>query len=58
MEKTQVVWDALVYYDKIGWQHTLKDLGKAPDVSYQDVLNELDSVWCVKGLVVTHSNLR
>lgn len=27
------------------------------DVAYQDVLNQFDSMWCVKGLIVTHSNL-
>ena len=27
------------------------------DVAYQDVHKEVDSVWCVKGLMVTSSNL-
>jgi len=30
---------------------------KAPDTAYQDVLNEYDSTWGVKGLIVTWSNL-
>ena len=33
------------------------DLEEAPDVAYQDVLEEFDLVWCVKGLIVTWSNL-
>ena len=36
----------------------LKDLGKTPDVAYQDVLDEQDLVWCVKGLIANHSNLQ
>ena len=32
-------------------------LEKAPDVAYQDVLNEFISTWGVKGLIVTRSNL-
>ena len=35
----------------------LKDLQKAPDVTYQDILDEFNSVWCVKGFIVTCSNL-
>ena len=35
----------------------LKDLQKTPNVAYQDVLDELDLVWCVKGLIIIHSNL-
>lgn len=31
---------------KIEWQHSLKDLEKALDLAYQDVLNNLDSGWC------------
>ena len=49
--------DALLDYGRIEWQYTLKDLQKALNVVYQDILDELDSVWCVKGLIVTHSNL-
>ena len=30
---------------------------KAPDVAYQDNLEEFDSIWGVKGLIVTRSNL-
>ena len=53
LEKShQVVRDSLIER-----QHTLNDLEKAPDVAYQDVLCEFDFVWCVKGLITTHSNL-
>ena len=36
----QVIWDALEDYGKIEWKHTLRDSEEAPDVAYQDVLNE------------------
>lgn len=36
---------------------TLVDLEKAPEITYQDLLNEFDSVWYGKGLIVTRSNL-
>ena len=49
--------DALLDYGQFEWQDMLKDLQKAPNVAYQDVLDELDSVWCVKGLIIIHSNL-
>ena len=32
-------------------------MGEAPDVAYQDVLDEVDSTWVVKGLKVTQGNL-
>ena len=58
VEKTrQVIWDALHDYGRIEWKHTLEDLEKAPDVAYQDVLNEFDETWGVKNLIVTWSNL-
>ena len=38
-------------------QRTLEDLEKAPDVVYEDVLNEFDSTWGSKGLIVTRSNV-
>ena len=58
IEKTcQVIWDALQDYGRIEWKHTLKDLQHAPDVAYQDVLNEFDSTWGVKNLIVTWSNV-
>ena len=44
-------------YGGIEWKQTLKDLEEAPDVVYQDVLNELDSMWGVKNLIVTRRNL-
>lgn len=58
MEKThQVVWDALLDYGYLEWQHTLKDLQKVMDVAYQDVLDKFDLIWCVKGRIVTRRNL-
>ena len=54
---SQVIWDALKDYNRIDWKHTLSNLEKAPNVAYQDVLNECDSTWGVKGLIVTPSNL-
>ena len=58
IEKTrQIIWDPWQDYGRIGWKQTLKDLEEAPDVAYQDVLNELDSMWGVKNLIVTRSNL-
>ena len=53
----QVVWDTLHDYNRIEWKRTLSDLEKAPDMAYQDILNEFDSTWGVKGLIVTKSNL-
>ena len=58
IEKTlRVIWDALQNCGRVGWQQSLADLEKAPDVAYQEVLNEFDSTWGVKGLIVTMSNL-
>ena len=58
MEKTyQAVWDSLLDYDRLKWQRTLQDMEKALDVTYQDILREFDSGWCVKSLIVTRSNL-
>ena len=53
----QVVWDSLLDYGRLEWQQTLVDLEKASNMAFQDVRNESDSVWCVKGLIFTHSNL-
>lgn len=50
----QVVWDPLLNYGRIEWQRTLHDLEK---VAYEDILKEFDKVWCVKDLIVTHSDL-
>ena len=41
----------------IEWNRTLEDLEKAPDVAYQDFLNECDLTWGVKGLIVTRNSL-
>jgi hypothetical protein len=58
IEKThQLIWNALQDYGRTEWKWTLLDLDKAPDIAYQDVLNEFDSRWGVKGLIVTRSNL-
>ena len=58
IEKThQVIWDTLHVYGRIEWQQTLLDFKKVLYIAYQDVLNEFDSMWGVKGLIVTCSNL-
>jgi len=44
-------------YGRIEWKWTLRDLEKAPDVAYHDILNNFDLIWGVKGLIVTRSNL-
>ena len=35
----------------------LKDLEKAPDMAYHDILNNFDLTWGIKGLIMTRSNL-
>jgi hypothetical protein len=35
----------------------LRDLEKARDVAYHDILNEYDWTWGVNGLIVIQSNL-
>ena len=58
VEKThQVVWDSLLDCGRLEWQRTLTNLEKVPEMACQDVLNKFSIVWCVKGLIVTHSNL-
>ena len=58
IEKTRrVIRENLQEYGRIEWQWTLVDLEKALDTSYQDILNDFDSTWGVKGLIVTWSNL-
>ena len=58
MEKIhQVIWESLPDYGRIEWKQTLKDLEEAPDVAYQVVLEEFNSVWCVEGVIVTRSKL-
>ena len=52
-----MMWDSLLDYGRLEWQQTLQDLEKAPDITYLDVPKKLDSVWCVKGLIVTRSDL-
>ena len=41
IEKTpRIIWDALQDYGRIEWKRMLKDLEKAPDVAYQDILKD------------------
>lgn len=47
----------LLEYGRLEWQRSLHDLEKIPDVAYQDVLTEYGLVCCIKGLIVTCSNL-
>ena len=53
----QVVHDSLFDYGRLEWQQTLHDLQKIPDVAYDNVLDTFDSVWYVKGHILTRSNL-
>lgn len=39
----QGILEALHDYGNVEWKRTLKDLEKAPDVSYEDVLKGFDS---------------
>lgn len=58
MEKTyQVVWDSLLDQGRLDSQQTVSNLEKALDVAYEDVFRGSDSIWCVKGLLVTKSIL-
>ena len=42
IEKTrQVIWDSLQYYGRIEWKRTMRDLEKALDVAYHDVLKKM-----------------
>ena len=41
----------------IKWKRTLSYLEKALDDAYQDVLKKIDSIWAIKGLIMTRSNL-
>ena len=42
IEKTrQVIWDSLQYYGRIEWKRTMRDLEKALDVAYHDVLKRI-----------------
>ena len=53
----QVIQDTLQDYGRIEWKQTLSSMKKAQDVAYQDVLNEFNWTWGVKGLIVTRSFL-
>lgn len=52
-----VVWDSLYVYNRIECQQALKDLEKTPNIAYEDALKKFDLVWCVKGFIMTHSNV-
>ena len=57
-EKTcRVIWDALQDYGRIVSKRTLEGLEMAPDMAYEDILNDFDSTWGVKGFIMTRSNL-
>lgn len=34
-----------------------KDIAKALDVAYQDVQDEFNLVWCIKGLIATRKHI-
>lgn len=53
----QVVEDPMMDYGRIEWKHTIRDLAKAPDIAYDDILDNFDSNGCVKWLIVTFSVL-
>ena len=42
---------------KLSGKISSRTFKKAPNVAYQDVHDKLDLVWCVKGLIIIHSNL-
>ena len=47
------VWVCDAFESKLA----LRDLAKAPNVAYNDILNNFDLTWRVKGLIETWSNL-
>ena len=52
LKKTrEVIWDTLQDYGRIEWKRTLNFLEEVPDVAYQDVLNEFNSMWGSKTLL-------
>ena len=53
----QAVWDNLLDYNGSEWKQTLSNLEKALDIGYRGILKEVDSIWSVKGLSMTSSNL-
>jgi hypothetical protein len=52
-----VVWDALLDFGRLEWQHTLKDPKKKPWMLPIKTFLMFYSIWCVKGLITTHSNI-
>lgn len=55
--KAPSVASFLLDYGTFEWQRTPHDLEKVPNVAYDNVLNDFDLVWCLKGLIVTRTNL-
>ena len=54
-ENVDVNWHSFSVFEK---RHvTLKDLEKAEDVAYQDILKKIVLTWGAKGFIVTDSNL-
>ena len=47
----QVIWDILHDYGRIERKRTLRELEEAPEVAYQDVLNEFDYTWGGGGIL-------
>ena len=41
----QILWDSLQDYRRIEWKQTLRDVEKTPDMTYDDILNNLDLTW-------------
>lgn len=57
LEKTQqVVCDSLINYGRLEWHCMGTHIEKVPNVAYEDVIHNIMSIWCVKGLIITHSN--
>ena len=53
----QVAWDSLIDCGRLDWQWVFHGLEKIVGFVYMSVLNDIYLVWCVKGLIVTCSNL-
>ena len=58
IEKTrQVIWDVQHVYGRIQWKWTLEDLERTLGMAHQGFLNESDSTWGSKAVIVPWSNL-
>ena len=55
--KRHTKWCATLYLTMGDWTGNKLSITikKTSGVAYKDVLNESNLVWCVKGLIVTHS---